>query len=105
MLSVEEFTEEAGAWLAETRPDLGVYLLVLEANAPGRRFYESLAGACALACLPLHRALLASDVSPRPPSLARALGVHPDPVAALAMVPWLVREGLEGVRGESCEDD
>jgi len=28
-----------------------------------------------------------------------------DPVAALAMVPWLVREGLEGVRGESCEDD
>jgi len=28
-----------------------------------------------------------------------------DPVAALAMVPWLVREGLEGLRGESCEDD
>lgn len=28
-----------------------------------------------------------------------------DPVAALAMVPWLVREGLEGVRGEGCEDD
>jgi divalent metal cation (Fe/Co/Zn/Cd) transporter len=28
-----------------------------------------------------------------------------DPVAALAMVPWLVREGLEGVRGETCEDD
>lgn len=27
-----------------------------------------------------------------------------DPVAALAMVPWLVREGLEGVRGETCED-
>lgn len=27
-----------------------------------------------------------------------------DPLAALAMVPWLVREGLEGVRGESCED-
>ncbi len=26
-----------------------------------------------------------------------------DPVAALAMVPWLVREGMEGVRGESCE--
>jgi divalent metal cation (Fe/Co/Zn/Cd) transporter len=27
-----------------------------------------------------------------------------DPVAALAMVPWLVREGFEGVRGETCED-
>ena len=25
-----------------------------------------------------------------------------DPVAALVMVPWLVREGLEGVRGENC---
>ena len=28
-----------------------------------------------------------------------------DPVAALLMVPWLVREGLEGVRGERCSDD
>lgn len=27
-----------------------------------------------------------------------------DPVAALLMVPWLIREGLEGVRGERCED-
>jgi divalent metal cation (Fe/Co/Zn/Cd) transporter len=27
-----------------------------------------------------------------------------DPAAALAMVPWLVREGREGIRGESCED-
>jgi divalent metal cation (Fe/Co/Zn/Cd) transporter len=27
-----------------------------------------------------------------------------DPAAALVMVPWLVREGLEGVRGETCED-
>ena len=25
-----------------------------------------------------------------------------DPFAALAMVPWLVREGIEGVRGEEC---
>lgn len=25
-----------------------------------------------------------------------------DPVAALFMVPWLVKEGLEGVRGDSC---
>ena len=25
-----------------------------------------------------------------------------DPAAALLMVPWLVREGLEGVRGEEC---
>jgi divalent metal cation (Fe/Co/Zn/Cd) transporter len=28
-----------------------------------------------------------------------------DPAAAIAMVPWLVREGLEGVRGESCAAD
>jgi len=28
-----------------------------------------------------------------------------DPVAALAMVPWLVREGMEGLRGESCEGE
>ncbi|MEO6198193.1 MAG: cation transporter [Dehalococcoidia bacterium] len=28
-----------------------------------------------------------------------------DIVAALAMVPWIIREGLEGVRGESCEDN
>lgn len=28
-----------------------------------------------------------------------------DPAAALAMVPWLVREGREGIRGESCADD
>jgi divalent metal cation (Fe/Co/Zn/Cd) transporter len=28
-----------------------------------------------------------------------------DPAAALLMVPWLLREGLEGIRGESCEDD
>jgi divalent metal cation (Fe/Co/Zn/Cd) transporter len=28
-----------------------------------------------------------------------------DIAAALAMVPWIVREGLEGVRGEACDDD
>ena len=28
-----------------------------------------------------------------------------DPVAGLLMVPWLVREGLEAVRGDACEDD
>jgi divalent metal cation (Fe/Co/Zn/Cd) transporter len=28
-----------------------------------------------------------------------------DPAAALAMVPWLVREGREGIRGEGCADD
>ena len=28
-----------------------------------------------------------------------------DPVAALAMVPIIAREGLEGVRGEACTDD
>jgi divalent metal cation (Fe/Co/Zn/Cd) transporter len=27
-----------------------------------------------------------------------------DPGAALAMVPWLVREGREGIRGETCAD-
>jgi divalent metal cation (Fe/Co/Zn/Cd) transporter len=27
-----------------------------------------------------------------------------DPVAALATVPWLLREGREGIRGESCAD-
>ena len=28
-----------------------------------------------------------------------------DPVAALLMVPWIVKEGLEGVRGEACGCD
>lgn len=28
-----------------------------------------------------------------------------DPVAALAMVPWLIREGREGIRGERCTGD
>ncbi len=32
----------AGAWLSERYPDLGVYLLVLEANSRARRFYERL---------------------------------------------------------------
>lgn len=27
-----------------------------------------------------------------------------DPVAALVMVPWLVKEGREGLRGEACRD-
>ena len=27
-----------------------------------------------------------------------------DPMAALLMVPWLVKEGLEGLRGETCEE-
>ncbi len=27
-----------------------------------------------------------------------------DPLAALLMVPWLLREGVEGVRGEECRD-
>jgi GNAT superfamily N-acetyltransferase len=34
--------KRAGAWLAPLHPDLGVYLLVLEANASARRFYERL---------------------------------------------------------------
>ncbi len=28
-----------------------------------------------------------------------------DPVAALAMTPIIMREGLEGIRGQACEDD
>jgi GNAT superfamily N-acetyltransferase len=32
----------AGAWLAHSHPDLGVYLWVLEVNASARRFYERL---------------------------------------------------------------
>lgn len=28
-----------------------------------------------------------------------------DPVAALLMVPWLIKEGREGIRGEECCDD
>lgn len=28
-----------------------------------------------------------------------------DPLAALLMVPWLVKEGLEGLRGERCDDE
>jgi divalent metal cation (Fe/Co/Zn/Cd) transporter len=28
-----------------------------------------------------------------------------DPLAALAMVPWLVKEGREGLRGDACHDD
>ena len=28
-----------------------------------------------------------------------------DPVVALLMVPWLIKEGLEGLRGEACCDD
>lgn len=28
-----------------------------------------------------------------------------DPLAALLMVPWLIREGIEGIRGEACCSD
>lgn len=28
-----------------------------------------------------------------------------DPVAGLLMIPWLIKEGLEGIRGEGCCDD
>ena len=28
-----------------------------------------------------------------------------DPIAALLMVPWLIKEGLEGIRGECCDCD
>lgn len=33
---------QAGAWLESLYPALGVYLFVLEANSPARRFYERL---------------------------------------------------------------
>ena len=33
---------QAGAWLAQAYPAAGVYLWVLEMNAPARRFYERL---------------------------------------------------------------
>ena len=33
---------QAGAWLDHRHPELGVYLLVLEANSSARRFYERL---------------------------------------------------------------
>jgi ribosomal protein S18 acetylase RimI-like enzyme len=36
--------QRAGAWLAPRYGGLPVYLLVLEANAPARRFYERLGG-------------------------------------------------------------
>jgi ribosomal protein S18 acetylase RimI-like enzyme len=35
---------QAGAWLAPRYSELPVYLLVLEVNAPARRFYERLGG-------------------------------------------------------------
>jgi ribosomal protein S18 acetylase RimI-like enzyme len=35
---------QAGAWLAALYPTLGIHLLVLEANASARRFYERLGG-------------------------------------------------------------
>ena len=53
-----------------------------------------------LACAWLSAALLVGLV------LNAAAGLWwADPVVALIMVPWLVREGLEGIRGEEDEDD
>jgi divalent metal cation (Fe/Co/Zn/Cd) transporter len=54
-----------------------------------------------LACAYLSFALLVGLVANAAAGLWWA-----DPVAALAMVPWLVKEGREGLRGEGCcEDD
>ena len=39
--------KQAGDWLAASYPEQPVYLLVLEGNAPARRFYERLGGHCA----------------------------------------------------------
>jgi ribosomal protein S18 acetylase RimI-like enzyme len=45
----------AGAWLAPVYSDVGVYLLVLEGNAPARRFYERLGGQNAgVSCVETH---------------------------------------------------
>lgn len=41
-LSLMSLMQQAGAWLAALYPDQGVHLLVLEANASARRFYERL---------------------------------------------------------------
>jgi ribosomal protein S18 acetylase RimI-like enzyme len=35
---------QAGTWLEPLHPEVGVYLFVLEVNAPARRFYERLGG-------------------------------------------------------------
>jgi ribosomal protein S18 acetylase RimI-like enzyme len=35
---------QAAGWLAHSYPGLGIYLWVLEANAPARRFYERIGG-------------------------------------------------------------
>lgn len=37
--------QEVGQWLCTMRPDHGVYLWVMEANAPARAFYERLGAA------------------------------------------------------------
>ena len=37
--------QQAGQWLSGVRPDEGVYLWVMEANAPARAFYERLGAA------------------------------------------------------------
>jgi ribosomal protein S18 acetylase RimI-like enzyme len=39
--------QRAGTWLASRHASAPVYLLVLEVNAPARRFYEQLGGRCA----------------------------------------------------------
>jgi divalent metal cation (Fe/Co/Zn/Cd) transporter len=53
-----------------------------------------------LACAYLSFALLTGLV------LNASLGLWwADPAAALCMVPWLVKEGREGLRGEGCCDD
>ncbi len=47
---------------------------------------------------------MGSDVIAR--SLAAPVGWWwADPVAALVMVPIIVKEGIEGLRGETCCDD
>lgn len=52
-----------------------------------------------LACLYLSATLLLGLVA-----TAAAGWWWADPVAALCMVPWLMKEGLEGIRDEDCDD-
>jgi ribosomal protein S18 acetylase RimI-like enzyme len=65
----------AGAWLADAYPGQGIYLWVLEVNAPARRFYERI-GACnsGVSTTETHGGALVQSCRytwPRPEALAR----------------------------------
>jgi len=68
--------QQAGAWLEPRHPDLGVYLFVLEVNAPARRFYERLGATNAgVVTMETHGGAIVRScryVWPRPAALASA---------------------------------